>query len=210
MFKKLLIALSMLSLMACVTYYPYPQYEPKFDPSFDQHKYPRKPKSKEPSQYKISTEQMYQFILAENNMYSCLESQLGKQQEQRLEALEKQVLKELSYEQLVKVIGKEKAKTIYDDPQSFRYFQFKYQQLKHDISNIRERDCRLLTERYQYLWGRAKKTTELEESRDTSIQGRIQEQKKSIERRIQEQQESLERRIREQQEEMEQRMKSPF
>ncbi|MFD1806898.1 DUF5358 family protein [Pasteurella oralis] len=213
MFKKLLIGLSILSLTACVAYYPYPQYEPqyepKFEPPFEHSESSRKPKVNTP-QYKISTEQMHKFVLAQNNTHSCLDPELGKQQDQRLTALEKQVLKDLVYEELVKIVGKENAQTIYDDPESYRYFQFKYKQVKHDITNIRERDCRTLKERYQQRFKEARRARGLEEPRDTSIHGRIQEQQKSIERRIREQQESIERRIRDQQEEMERRMKSPF
>ncbi|EJS88163.1 hypothetical protein AAUPMB_10971 [Pasteurella multocida subsp. multocida str. Anand1_buffalo] len=37
---------------------------------------------------------------------------------------------------------------MYDDPDAYGYFEFKYQQLKHDLTNIRESECRQLKERY--------------------------------------------------------------
>lgn len=219
MFKNLLVMLSIVSLTACVTYYPHPQYEPEqpaytpsyeppFEPRLDRKHKPEYPReTRENSRYyRISTDQMNRFILAKNNLEYCLLPELGQQRDERLTALEKQLIKEMIHEQLEKIVGKSSAKTIYDDPEAYRYFQFKYNQLKHDITNIRESECRNLKENYNKRFKESKRQRGLETQSGNPIERRIQQQQQSIEEKIRHQQESIERKIREQQEAIERKI----
>ncbi|WP_424411604.1 DUF5358 family protein [Pasteurella sp. PK-2025] len=216
MFKPLWVMFSIVSLSACVAYYPYPQYEPTerpvyqptYEPPFEttepKHRteYPRK----ETRYYKISTEQMNRFILAKNNLEACLLPELGRQGDDRLTALEKQLLKEMINEQLENIVGKASVKTIYDDPNAYRYFQFKYNQLKHDLTNIRESECRDLKERYNQRFKESKRQRGLAPRTGHSIERRMQEQQASIEERMRRQRESIERRMQDQQKAMERKI----
>lgn len=219
MFKNLLVMLSIVSLSACVTYYPHPQYEPEqpaYTPSYEPPLEPRLDRKHKPEYphetrersryYKISTDQMNRFILAKNNLEYCLLPELGQQRDERLTALEKQLVKEMIHEQLEKIVGKSSARTIYDDPEAYRYFQFKYHQLKHELVNIRESECRHLKENYNKRFKDSKRQRGLDTPSGNSIERRIHEQQQSIEEKIRHQQESIERKIRDQQEAIERKI----
>lgn len=215
MFKKLIVMLSIMSLSACVAYYPHTRYEkdelvyrPSYDPPFEP-KLDRKHQQEYPFDtsryYKISTDQMNRFIFAKNNVEYCLLPELGQQPDERLTALEKQLMKEMIHEQLEKIVGKSLARTIYGDPKAYRYFQFKYDQLKHDITNIRESECRNLKESYNKRFKESKHQYGLDEQSRNPIERHIQQQQ-SIEEQIRHQQESIERKIRDQQEAIERKI----
>ncbi|HDR1006389.1 TPA: hypothetical protein QB286_000767 [Pasteurella multocida] len=217
MLKKLCIVFALFSLTACVAYYPYPDYQPRskpiskpsYDPplapSFEtqtQRSYPKEKKG----YYKISTEHMNKFIQAKNNVEYCLLPELGQQEDARLTALEKHLVKAIIHEQLENIVNKSSAKVIYDDPDAYGYFEFKYQQLKHDLTNIRESECRQLKERYNQRFKDLKRQRGLENRSGHPIERRIQDQQQAIEDKIRDQQMSIERKMREQQEAMERKI----
>ncbi|MGC6377423.1 DUF5358 family protein [Bisgaard Taxon 45] len=217
MLKKFVMLFATLGLTACVTYYPYPdyqprskpvskpRYEPALAPSYDSQTQRGYPKEKK-GYYKISTEQMNKFIQAKNNVEYCLLPELGQQEDARLTALEKHLVKTIIHEKLEQIVGKSAANVIYDDPEAYDYFEFKYQQLKHDLTNIRESECRQLKERYHQRFKALKRQRGLDNRSGHPIEQRIQDQQQAIEEKIRDQQMSIERKMREQQESMERKI----
>ncbi|WP_109842882.1 DUF5358 family protein [Aggregatibacter aphrophilus] len=208
MLKKYLLVLPISILTACAGYYPYPQFEPGYPAPSVQHnddeehtvfstRRTHEPKYQDP-RYKISTEDMEKFILAKNNLEYCLLPELGKQSDERVTALEKRLLKDMINDELAKIVGKASARTIFDDQSSYDYFQFKYQQLNHDVNNIREFECRDLKRHFRDRLNERKRKQGLAgDSR--SVESQMQKQRQTIDdafRRFHTQQESIERQIR--------------
>ncbi|QEH47056.1 DUF5358 family protein [Aggregatibacter actinomycetemcomitans] len=208
MLKKYLLVLPISILTACAGYYPYPQFEPSYPSSSVQHnddeehavfsiRRTHEPKYQDP-RYKISMEDMEKFILAKNNLEYCLLPELGKQSDKRVTALEKRLLKDMINDELSKIVGKASARTIFDDQFSYDYFQFKYQQLNHDVNNIREFECRDLKRYFRDRLNERKRKQGLAgDSR--SVENQVQKQRQTIDdafRRFHRQRESIERQIR--------------
>ncbi|WP_109079061.1 DUF5358 family protein [Aggregatibacter kilianii] len=204
MLKKFLTVLPLFFLTACVGYYPYPQFDPSYPPPSVQYDDTEendavfRTRRHHDAKYQISTEAMERFILAKNNLEYCLLPELGKQSDERVTALEKRLLKDMMNDRLADIVGKSAARTIFDDVPSYDYFQFKYQQLNHDVNNIREVECHDLKRHFRDQLNERKRRQGLAgDSR--SIENQMQQQRQTMDdafRRFHTQQQSMERQIR--------------